>query len=86
MPSYPEDESAGKRKVPFSKVLYIEQDDFAKFLPSSIIAVSRTRGALALRLFHHRQECGEERSGEIVEVHCTYDPATRGAMLLTDAK
>ncbi len=59
----PEDASAGTRKVPFSKVLYIEQDDFREVPPKKYYRLSPgRRSSPALWLFHHRQKCGEERS------------------------
>ena len=58
----PEDAGAGTRKVPFSRVLYIEQDDFREDSAEGIFpAFAGTRGASALRLFHHLQERAEER-------------------------
>ena len=60
----PEDASAGTRKVPFSKVLYIEQDDFREDPPKQYFRLSPgTRSAAALRLLHHLHERGEERRG-----------------------
>ena len=75
----PEDESAGKRKVPFSKVLYIEQDDFREDPPKQYYRLSPGR-EVRLRYGYFITACGvvKNNSGEVVEVHCTYDPATRG--------
>jgi glutaminyl-tRNA synthetase len=75
----PEDPAAGSRTVPFSRVLYIERDDFRedpskKFFRLAPGREVRLRGAYFIT-------CGEvvkDASGEIVELHCTYDPATRG--------
>ena len=75
----PEDESAGKRKVPFSKVLYIEQDDFREDPPKQYYRLSpRCEVRLRYGYFITAQSVVKNDNGEIVEVHCTYDPATRG--------
>ncbi len=75
----PEDESAGKRKVPFSKVLYIEQDDFREDPPKQYYRLS-TGHEVRLRYgyFITAKSVVKNDRGEVVEVHCTYDPATRG--------
>jgi glutaminyl-tRNA synthetase len=75
----PEDESAGTRKVPFSRVLYIEQDDFREDPPKQYFRLAPGR-EVRLRygyLITCRSVVKDEK-GEVVEVHCTYDPATRG--------
>jgi glutaminyl-tRNA synthetase len=75
----PEDESAGKRKVPFSKVLYIEQDDFREDPPKQYYRLSPRREVrLRYGYFITAHRVVKNDAGEIVEVHCTYDPATRG--------
>jgi len=75
----PEDESAGKRKVPFSKVLYIEQDDFREDPPKQYYRLSPGREVrLRYGYFITAKSVVKNGSGEVVEVHCTYDPATRG--------
>ncbi|MGD0506439.1 MAG: glutamate--tRNA ligase family protein, partial [Terriglobales bacterium] len=75
----PEDESAGKRKVPFSKVLYIEQDDFREDPPKQYYRLSPGREVrLRYGYFITAKTMVKNDSGEVVEVHCTYDPATRG--------
>jgi glutaminyl-tRNA synthetase len=76
----PEDLSMGMRKVPFSKVLYIERDDFREDPPKGYFRLSP--GA-EVRLKHaYFIKCTEvlkdKRSGEVVELHCTYDPDSRG--------
>jgi glutaminyl-tRNA synthetase len=76
----PEDASAGTRKVPFSRVLYIEQDDFRESPPKQYYRLSPGR-EVRLRygyLITCTHVVKDEKTGEIVEVHCTYDPATRG--------
>jgi len=75
----PEDESAGKRKVPFSKVLYIEQDDFREDPPKQYYRLSPGREVrLRYGYFITAKSVVKNDKGEVVEVHCTYDPATRG--------
>ena len=75
----PEDESAGKRKVPFSRVLYIEHDDFRENPPKQYYRLSPGREVrLRYGYFITAQTLVKNDKGEIVEVHCTYDPATRG--------
>jgi glutaminyl-tRNA synthetase len=75
----PEDESAGKRKVPFSKVLYIEQDDFREDPPKQYYRLSPGREVrLRYGYFITAKSVVKNNRGEVVEVHCTYDPATRG--------
>jgi glutaminyl-tRNA synthetase len=75
----PEDASAGTRKVPFSKVLYIEQDDFREEPPKGYYRLSPGR-EVRLRYGYFITCTGvvKNERGEVVEVHCTYDPATRG--------
>jgi len=75
----PEDESAGKRTVPFSKVLYIEQDDFREDPPKQYYRLSPGREVrLRYGYFITARSVVKNDRGEVVEVHCTYDPATRG--------
>src|ERR1700678_2896347 len=75
----PEDESAGKRKLPFSKVLYIEQDDFREDPPKQYYRLSPGREVrLRYGFFITAKSVVKNDQGEVVEVHCTYDPATRG--------
>ena len=75
----PEDESAGKRKVPFSRVLYIEQDDFREDPPKQYYRLSPGREVrLRYGYFITAKALVKDDKGEVVEVHCTYDPATRG--------
>jgi glutaminyl-tRNA synthetase len=75
----PEDGSAGTRKVPFSRVLYIEQEDFREDPPKQYYRLSPGR-EVRLRYAYFITCTGFVKSdaGEIVELHCTYDPATRG--------
>ena len=76
----PEDSNAGTRLVPFSRVLYIEQDDFREVPPKQYFRLSPGR-EVRLRYGYFITATGvvkDPTTGEIVEVHCTYDPATRG--------
>ena len=75
----PEDPSAGTRKVPFSKVLYIEQDDFRETPPPKYYRLFpgnevRLRYAYFIKCTH----VVKDDKGEVIEVHATYDPTTRG--------
>jgi glutaminyl-tRNA synthetase len=75
----PEDESAGRRKVPFSKVLYIEQDDFMEEPPKKFFRLAPGREVrLRYAYFITCQDVIKDADGNIVELRCTYDPATRG--------
>ncbi len=75
----PEDASMGTRKVPFSRVLYIERDDFMEDPPKKFFRLAPGR-EVRLRYAYYVTcvEVVKNASGEIIEVHCTYDPATRG--------
>jgi len=75
----PEDAAAGTRKVPFSRVLYIEQDDFREQPPKGYHRLSPGR-EVRLRYAYFVTCTGVVKNdhGDILEVHCTYDPATRG--------
>ncbi|MCK4931949.1 MAG: glutamine--tRNA ligase/YqeY domain fusion protein [Candidatus Aminicenantes bacterium] len=76
----PEDESMGTRKVPFSRILYIEREDFREDPPKKYFRLAPGR---EVRLKHAyyvtcKNVIEDDNTGEIVEVHCTYDPETRG--------
>jgi glutaminyl-tRNA synthetase len=76
----PEDPSAGTRKVPFSRVLYIERDDFLEEPPKKFFRLAPGR-EVRLRYAYYItciQVVKDEKTGEVIELHCTYDPATRG--------
>jgi glutaminyl-tRNA synthetase len=76
----PEDESAGTRKVPFSKVIYIDEEDFRETPPPKYFRLAPGR-EVRLR-YGYIIKCvdfvKDEATGKILEVHCTYDPQTRG--------
>ncbi|RMH68369.1 MAG: glutamine--tRNA ligase, partial [Gemmatimonadetes bacterium] len=78
----PEDENAGSRKIPFSRELYIEQDDFMETPPKKYFRLSPGK---EVRLKHaYYVTCTDvikDETGKIVEIHCTYDPETRGGWI-----
>jgi len=75
----PEDESMGTRKVPFSKVIYIEQDDFMENPPKKYFRLSPGNEVrLRYAYFVTCVSVEKNSNGEIIEVHCTYDPASHG--------
>ncbi len=75
----PEDPGAGSRKVPFSKVLYIEREDFREDAPRKFFRLAPGREVrLRYAYFITCNEVIKDDAGEIVELRCTYDPATRG--------
>ena len=75
----PEDASAGTRQIPFSKVIYIEQEDFREDPPKDYFRLSPGREVrLRYAFFLKAMSAVKNEGGEVVEVHCTYDPATRG--------
>jgi len=76
----PEDPEMGTRKVPFSRVLYIEREDFREDAPKKFFRLApgrevRLRYAYFVRCVNLVKD---ERTGEVIELHCTYDPETRG--------
>jgi len=75
----PEDERMGTRRVPFSRVLYIEQEDFREDPPKQYYRLSPGR-EVRLRYAYFVKCTGvvKNEAGEVTEIHCTYDPATRG--------
>jgi len=75
----PEDESAGTRKVPFGPELYIERDDFMEDPPRKFFRLAPGREVrLRYAYFITCREAIKDPAGEVVELRCTYDPATRG--------
>ncbi len=76
----PEDATAGSRQVPFSKVLYIEQEDFMENPPNKYYRLAPGREVRLRYAYFIRCErvIKDPATGQVVEVHCTYDPATRG--------
>jgi glutaminyl-tRNA synthetase len=83
----PEDSGAGSRKVPFSRVLYIEQDDFRENPPKQYFRLSPGREVrLRYGYFVTCTSVVKNDRGEVVEVHCTHDPATRGGNAPPDGR
>jgi len=83
----PEDAGAGTRKVPFSRVLYIEQDDFREDPPKQYFRLAPGREVrLRYGYFITCTSVVKNDDGEVVEVHCTYDPATRGGNAPPDGR
>jgi glutaminyl-tRNA synthetase len=76
----PEDESAGTRKVPFGRVLYIEQDDFREDPPKQFFRLAPGREVRMRWAYFIKCErvVKDPATGQVVELRCTYDPATRG--------
>ena len=77
--NHPQNPAMGMRKVPFSKVIYIEQEDFDENPPKKYKRLGpgrevRLRNAYVIR---YKSMKKDETTGEVVEVHCTYDPSTR---------
>ncbi len=75
----PEDESAGTRKVPFSRELYLEREDFMEEPPKKFYRLAPGREVrLRYAYFVKCIDVIKDKDGNIAELHCTYDPATRG--------
>jgi len=84
----PEDASMGTRKLPFSRVLYVEQDDFREVPPKGFFRLSpgnevRLKHAYIIKC---ERVVKDEKTGEMVELHCTYDPETRSGAPKADRK
>jgi glutaminyl-tRNA synthetase len=75
----PEDEAAGKRTVPFGREIYIERDDFMEDPPKKFFRLAPGREVLLrYAYFITCREVIKDPGGEVVELRCTYDPATKG--------
>ncbi|MDM8523078.1 glutamine--tRNA ligase/YqeY domain fusion protein [Desulfococcaceae bacterium HSG8] len=76
----PEDPGMGKRKVPFSRILYIEQEDFMEAPPKKFFRLAPGREVRLRYAYFIRctDVVKDEKTGELVELRCTYDPETRG--------
>jgi len=79
-PNHPQDPTLGSRKVPFSREIYIERDDFLEDAPKKFFRLAPGREVRLRNAYFIKCERAvkDERTGEIIEIHCTYDPATRG--------
>jgi len=83
----PEDAGAGSRTVPFSRVLYIEQDDFREDPPRQYFRLAPGREVrLRYGYFVTCQSMVKDANGQVTEIHCTYDPATRGGNAPPDGR
>ncbi len=76
----PEDPGMGTRKIPFSKVIYIEKDDFLEDPPKKFFRLSLGREVRLRYAYYVRcvDVIKDDNTGDILEIHCTYDPETRG--------
>lgn len=76
----PEDPSMGTRKIPFSRVIYIEQDDFREDPPKKFFRLSPGREVRLKSAYYITcvEVVKNEKTGEVTELHCTYDPNTKG--------
>jgi len=76
----PEDPGMGTRKIPFSKVIYIEKDDFLEDPPKKFFRLSLGREVRLRYAYYVRcvDVIKDDTTGDILEIHCTYDPETRG--------
>ena len=84
----PEDASMGTRKLPFSRMLYIERDDFREVPPTNYFRLAPGR---EVRLKHAyiikcERVIKDEKSGEVIELHCSYDPETKSGEPKADRK
>ncbi len=80
-PNHPQNPSMGTREVPFSRVIYIEKDDFHENPPKKYKRLGpgrevRLRNAYVIKF---QKAIKDEKTGEIIELHCTYDPSTKDA-------
>ncbi|MCM8830031.1 MAG: glutamate--tRNA ligase family protein, partial [Candidatus Omnitrophica bacterium] len=83
----PEDPSAGTRKIPFSKVIYIERDDFMEEPVPEFYRLAPGREVrLRYAYFIKCVDVVKDKNGDIVELHCTYDPVTKGGNALDGRK
>ncbi|MEM7034029.1 MAG: glutamine--tRNA ligase/YqeY domain fusion protein [Chloroflexota bacterium] len=75
----PEDENAGSRVIPFSREIYIEREDFREEAPRKFFRMVPGREVRLKHAYYvHCTHVEKDEAGEITEIHCTYDPATRG--------
>ena len=83
----PEDPSAGTRQVPFSKVIYVEREDFLEEPPKKFFRLAPGREVrLRYAYFIKCVDVIKDEKGQVVELHCTYDPATRGGNTPPDGR
>jgi glutaminyl-tRNA synthetase len=77
--NHPQDPTMGSRKIPFSRVLYIEQDDFMEDAPKGFFRLAPGREVRLRNAYFIKCErvIKDKKNGKIIEIHCTYDPETR---------
>ncbi len=82
VPDFPQDaECTAMRKIPFSREIYIEQDDFMEVPPPKYFRLAPGREVRLMNAYYITcTEVIKDANGQVVEVHCTYDPETRGGM------
>jgi len=86
-PYHPTDPSFGSRQLPFSRVLYIEQDDFREVAPKKFFRLAPGREVrLRYGYFITCQDVLKNKNGDVVEIRCTYDPETRGGATPPDGR
>jgi glutaminyl-tRNA synthetase len=75
----PEDDSMGNRKIPFGKVIYIEQEDFCEQPPKGFFRLAPGHEVRLKQAYYVKcVDVLKDEDGKVVEVHCTYDPETKG--------
>jgi glutaminyl-tRNA synthetase len=76
----PEDPEMGKRKIPFSREIYIEQEDFMEHPPKKFFRLSPGQEVRLKHAYYIKcvKVVKDEKTGEVIRLHCTYDPASRG--------
>ena len=85
--NHPDDASAGSRKIRFSRELYVERDDFMENAPKKFYRLTPGREVrLRYAYFVKCREAVKNAAGEVVELRCTYDPATRGGNTPPDGR
>jgi len=79
-PNHPQDPAMGSRTVPFARELYIERDDFLEEAPKKFFRLAPGREVRLRNAYFIKCERAvkDKKTGEIIEIHCTYDPETRG--------
>jgi len=83
----PEDSSAGSREIPFSKEIFIEREDFMENPPKKFFRLSLGKEVrLKYAYFIKCNEIIKDKKGQITEIHCTYDPDTKGGNALDGRK
>jgi glutaminyl-tRNA synthetase len=79
-PNHPQDPTMGSRKVPFSREIYIDQEDFLENAPKKFFRLSPGREVRLRNAYFITCEgvVKDDKTGELIEIHCTYDPETKG--------